>query len=431
MCAVCPVKAAISWIFPVAAAARDLYTPSALFRGRRAYVERTCDRWFVLSAKYGLVELDTVIDPYDQTLTKASEPERRDWSRGVLAALEGALGDLREITFECHAGAAYLEHGVITGLLARGASVERPTDGLAFGRQLAFYTRAPEAHGQPLPPSVTAARPVPVPPRPDLAPPQTSSPATFSKEGTEAVVAALVRFGDSLSSGGLIAIGPDTESDELIRGDGFAFLLGVIFDQGIRYERAWRAPLDLKRRLGYLDPTRIAAHPEAVHRAVAEPPALHRYVNNLPSWIVLAARRVLDDYDGDAERIWNDRPTAEQLRRRLERFQGIGQKKAAMAVEILERQRGVEITHLQGSDIAFDVHVRRVFLRTGVAEHDDQRHMIQRARLLNPERPGALDYPAWWIGHEWCRPSEPACPACPITEACPKLIGQAAGVSST
>ena len=116
-------------------------------------------------------------------------------------------------------------------------------------------------------------------------------------------------------------------------------LLAVIFDQGIKYERAWRAPYELKQRLGYLDPARIVADPEAVRRAVATPPALHRYVNNLLSSIVAAARRVLDEYGGDAERIWNDDPTAEDLRRRLERFQGIGQKKAEMAVEILEHQR--------------------------------------------------------------------------------------------
>jgi endonuclease III len=184
------------------------------------------------------------------------------------------------------------------------------------------------------------------------------------------------------------------------------------------------------QRLGYLDPSMIVADPEAVRRAVAGPPALHRYVNNVPSWIVLAARRVLDEYGGDAERIWNDQPTAEELRRRLERFQGIGQKKAAMAVEILERQRGVGITQLEGSDIAFDVHVRRVFLRTGMAERDDERHMVQRARALNAARPGALDYPAWWIGHEWCRPTEPLCDACPIENVCPKFTERAIGVSS-
>lgn len=416
---------------PTAAPARELYMPSALFRGRRAYVERTCDRWFVLSAKYGLVEPETVVAPYDQMLTKASEPERREWSRGVLVALESALGDLSGVVFEGHAGAAYLDHGVVAGLLARGATVERPTDGLTFGRQLAFYAgqvRKGASRGQSESAPITTLSPIP--PRPDPASPQDVPSSAPSQADIEAVVAALLEFGGSLPTGPLIAIGPDPESDELIRNDGFAFLLGVIFDQGIRYERAWRAPYELHQRLGHLDPARIVADPEAVRRAVAGPPALHRYVNNLPSWIVLAARRVLDEYDGNAERIWNDLPTAEELRRRLERFVGIGQKKAAMAIEILERQRGVEIGHLEGSDIAFDVHVRRVFLRTGIAEHDNQQHMIQRARLLNPERPGALDYPAWWIGHEWCRPSEPLCPACPIEATCPKLIERAAGVTS-
>jgi hypothetical protein len=34
----------------------------------------------------------------------------------------------------------------------------------------------------------------------------------------------------------------------------FAFLLAVIFDQGIPAERAWRAPYDLMRRLGTRTP---------------------------------------------------------------------------------------------------------------------------------------------------------------------------------
>ena len=55
------------------------------------------------------------------------------------------------------------------------------------------------------------------------------------------------------------------------------------------------------------------------------------------------------------------------LHNRLDAFDGIGQKKAAMAVEILERDLRVSIKDLQGSDIAYDVHLRRVFLRTGLA----------------------------------------------------------------
>jgi hypothetical protein len=45
---------------PHAAPARELYT-SALFWGRRVYVERTCDRWFILSAKHALVDPEIVL----------------------------------------------------------------------------------------------------------------------------------------------------------------------------------------------------------------------------------------------------------------------------------------------------------------------------------------------------------------------------------
>jgi endonuclease III len=89
----------------------------------------------------------------------------------------------------------------------------------------------------------------------------------------------------------------------------------------------------------------------------------------------------------------------------------------------------VEIAHLEGSDIAFDVHVRRVFLRTGLAERDELEHMLRSARELNPTRPGALDYPAWWIGHEWCRPVDPSCDACPLAGPCPRYIERARGVT--
>lgn len=407
--------------------ARDLYDPSTLFRGRRAYVERTCGRWFVLSALYGLVDSDRVIEPYDVTLKRAPIAERRAWSERIVAALRERLGDLQGVEFECHAGSEYLDFGVADGLRSLGATVVVPTEGLLFGEQLAFYARVnPVIRGDTR--SSAAVEPTAIPPRPDRA--AVLPPAPVSDADQAAVVSSLLAFGRSLEGGTSVAIVPDPEADELVHTDAFAFLLGVIFDQGIQYERAWRAPLDLRERLGHLAPARVVADPEAVRQAVMGPPSLHRYVNNMAAWIVRAASRVIDVYDGDAERIWNDRPTAEVLRARFERFDGIGQKKAAMAVEILERQRGVAITHLEGSDIAFDVHVRRVFLRTGLADRDDRSHMIARARRLNPERPGALDYPAWWIGHEWCRPTAPLCGACPLADSCPRLIDRAIGVSS-
>jgi hypothetical protein len=121
--------------------ARELYV-SPLFRGRRSYVERSCDRWFILSAEHGLVEPDATLAPYEKTLNDASARERQAWSRRVLADLERCLGPLRGIEFEGHAGSAYLDHGLVGGIRARGASVEVPARGLRLGQQLAFYKSA-------------------------------------------------------------------------------------------------------------------------------------------------------------------------------------------------------------------------------------------------------------------------------------------------
>lgn len=126
---------------PHAAAARDLYT-SALFRGARCSVERSCDRWFILSAEHGLVHPDQVLEPYERTLTTASQGERRGWSLRVLESLREEVGRLGDHEYEVHAGAAYANFGLVEGLAAAGAVVDTPLAGLRMGERLAFYKRA-------------------------------------------------------------------------------------------------------------------------------------------------------------------------------------------------------------------------------------------------------------------------------------------------
>ena len=69
-----------------AALAEDLYT-SALFRGARHTVERSCDRWYILSALNGLVPPDRVLEPYEVTVSNASVAKRRPWAERVLGEL--------------------------------------------------------------------------------------------------------------------------------------------------------------------------------------------------------------------------------------------------------------------------------------------------------------------------------------------------------
>ena len=87
-------------------AAKDLYV-SPLWNGRRTYAESFGGPWFILSAKYGLLDPDETIAPYDVALAELPSSARRAWGEQVVHALEERLGRLDGITFEVHAGQAY------------------------------------------------------------------------------------------------------------------------------------------------------------------------------------------------------------------------------------------------------------------------------------------------------------------------------------
>lgn len=145
------------------APAKDLYI-SPLFGARKAHVERTCDRWFVLSALHGMLEPDEVIAPYDHTLQRVPARGRRAWAGEVLAQIDQRLGAIVGQVIEIHAGAAYASHGLVEGLETRGATVDWPVAGLALGEQLTFYGQArPVIQTHRRPPSTPAPAPAPVP----------------------------------------------------------------------------------------------------------------------------------------------------------------------------------------------------------------------------------------------------------------------------
>ena len=98
---------------------------------------------------------------------------------------------------------------------------------------------------------------------------------------------------------------------------------------------------------------------------------------------------------------------------RLSAFPGIGRKKAAMAVEILRGTSTWTCAGVERGRVAYDVHVRRVFLRAGLADTDTPEAIEAAAAAACPEAPGTLDLPAWLVGREWCRPSRPDCAALP------------------
>ncbi|MDJ0791050.1 MAG: hypothetical protein QNJ71_04050 [Acidimicrobiia bacterium] len=253
-----------------------------------------------------------------------------------------------------------------------------------------------------------------------------------SDRSRQEVARALLVFGeelDAIEANRLSTVLTINEpANDLLVNDPWGFLCGVICDYQMPADRAWATPYNLSQRLGGWSVELVASRPMEVRRAFLGPPAIHRFPNQTSGFVIDGARRVIDSYDGDASNVWADEPTARDLQRRLIEFKGISQKKAAMAVEILYAQLGVPIREMEGSDIAYDVHVRRVMLRSGLAERDDVAHMVEVARALHPERPGALDLPMWEIGRTWCHKSAPDCDSCVIAQSCPRLVSAADGV---
>jgi endonuclease-3 len=205
------------------------------------------------------------------------------------------------------------------------------------------------------------------------------------------------------------------------------FFYGVIFDQGISADRAWEAPEKLKQRLGHLDPYKIAgmAEEKLERKIFVAGKSLHRY-RKIANWLIESSKLLISRYGGDPKKIWNDNPRSDDLQRRFEEFKGIGQKKASMAANILVRDYGVPVRKIdyRGIDVSGDVHVRRVFLRTNLVERDDVDAIVKVARRLNPQYPGELDLPAWSIGRDFCRPTNPDCSRCPLTSVCPKMVSR-------
>ena len=78
------------------APARELYQ-SVWFLKARACADSVGSRWFILSAEYGLVHPDEMIEPYEMTLDTMGVAERRNWSRRVQQQMDERMPDASRI----------------------------------------------------------------------------------------------------------------------------------------------------------------------------------------------------------------------------------------------------------------------------------------------------------------------------------------------
>lgn len=155
---------------------------------------------------------------------------------------------------------------------------------------------------------------------------------------------------------GTLRVTGDSEADDLVSADAFALLVAMILDQQVPLEWAFRGPQRLRQRLGFLDAARISTMDvEQLVEVACRVPAIHRYPAVMARRIHAVAVRLVEDYSGDAQRIWEDAEDADDLHRRLTELPGFGDEKAKILIAVLAkrfdiRPQGWEIRSAPFSD---------------------------------------------------------------------------------
>jgi uncharacterized HhH-GPD family protein len=138
-----------------------------------------------------------------------------------------------------------------------------------------------------------------------------------------------------------IHITGDEKADHVLEGSPFALLIGMLLDQQYPMEHAFRGPAKILDRFGSIDPAAIAAaDPVQFASVCSTPPAIHRFPGSMAQKVQAVAKIVVDEYDGQAERIWAE-GDADAVLRRIMALPGFGKQKAQIFLALLAKQLGV------------------------------------------------------------------------------------------
>jgi uncharacterized HhH-GPD family protein len=141
---------------------------------------------------------------------------------------------------------------------------------------------------------------------------------------------------------GTLAVTGDAAADDLLNCDGTALLVGMLLDQQVPMEWAFAGPATLRRRLGHVDASRIAAmEVDELVAVCADKPAIHRFPAAMGRRIHELCTVVATRYGGDGANVWTGVTSGAELYRRLRELPGYGDEKAKIFIAILAKTQGV------------------------------------------------------------------------------------------
>ncbi|MEU3981419.1 HhH-GPD-type base excision DNA repair protein [Streptomyces sp. NPDC026672] len=144
-----------------------------------------------------------------------------------------------------------------------------------------------------------------------------------------------------------VHLAQDPDADALLGRSPLAALTGMLLDQQVPMEWAFKGPATIAGRLGAddLDAHEIAARdPEEFAALLSEKPAVHRYPGSMAKRVQQLCQYLVEEYDGDAEAVWRGVADGPALLKRLEALPGFGRQKAQIFLALLGKQLGVRPT---------------------------------------------------------------------------------------
>ena len=244
------------------------------------------------------------------------------------------------------------------------------------------------------------------------------------------IVNTLVRSGSEALRGsrGAIKFSPKPRVNEVlnnIEAHPHLFVLGIQMDRGIESALAWEVAFRVVEELGlksyeFAD-MRKPTLEELVQAFIGA--GLHRYPAKMARIFHNTLEHIEADYDGDAGRIWNDKPSSATLIKRFLQFDGMGVRMAAKAANSLYRDFKTSLSDASSLDVTPEYPVRRIFQRTGfISRHSSDEELIYLARELHLKYPGVFDKPCHDLVHQVCWSEHPNCKECPLNRGCLKIF---------
>lgn len=193
------------------------------------------------------------------------------------------------------------------------------------------------------------------------------------------------------------------------------FLLGSILDYQIKADLAWNNARRLSEEI-------LGNPPKLWHKIVNSysrkqwaskwrPFSLHRFpVAHDRVWRIGA--EIVDQYDGDARKIWQRNPPSAILSELTN--MRCGEEISRMIVGCL-----ITSGHVKGTgDVKVDIHVKRVLGSIVDKKNLFSQEARDLARKIYSANPWQIDLPLYDIGRRYCTKSWLYCDDCPVSAEC-------------